>query len=216
MSNKYIRETRTRPTYTTEQEKFWAGEFGNEYITRNQGEQLIRSNEVAFRRILSSAPKIRSIVEVGCNIGLNLQSLYRINKDFDLCGYELNEVAAQKASELKVATIIHNTILDDISITKKFDLSFTKGVLIHINPEELTKVYRNLYDLSKQYILIFEYYNPTPVMVPYRGYANRLFKRDFAGELIDKFSLRLVDYGFIYHRDNHFPLGDLNWFLLEK
>jgi hypothetical protein len=27
-------------TFKTEQEKFWAGEFGNEYINRNQGEQL--------------------------------------------------------------------------------------------------------------------------------------------------------------------------------
>ena len=52
--------------------------------------------------------------------------------------------------------------------------------------------------------------------VNYRGHDNRLFKRDFAGELIDKFGLKLRDYGFLYHRDNYFPQDDLTWFLLEK
>ena len=27
--------------YTTEQEKFWATDFGNHYIERNQGDQLL-------------------------------------------------------------------------------------------------------------------------------------------------------------------------------
>jgi len=26
----------------------------------------------------------------------------------------------------------------------------------------------------------------------------------------------LLDYGFVYHRDNNFPLDDGTWFLLEK
>jgi spore coat polysaccharide biosynthesis protein SpsF len=44
-----------------------------------------------------------------------------------------------------------------------------------------------------------------------------LFKRDFAGELLDRFSdLRLIDYGFVYRRDTHFPLDDISWFLFEK
>ena len=64
--------------------------------------------------------------------------------------------------------------------------------------------------------MICEYYNPTPVTVPYRGASERLFKRDFAGELMDRFDLALVDYGFVYHRDSHFPQDDLTWFLLEK
>jgi spore coat polysaccharide biosynthesis protein SpsF len=43
------------------------------------------------------------------------------------------------------------------------------------------------------------------------------FKRDFAGELLEKFrnSLELKKYGFIYHRDL-VPQDDLTWFLMEK
>ena len=54
-------------------------------------------------------------------------------------------------------------------------------------------------------------------MVNYRGHADRLFRRDFAGEMLDKFNdLRLLDYGFVYHRDPSFPQDDFTWFLLDK
>lgn len=203
-------------TYRTEQESFWAGEFGNEYINRNQGEQLITSNVVLFSRILKSAPQVKSIVELGCNIGMNLQALNRINKDFELCGFEINKNAAQIAREKNIAQIVEGTILDKLSTGRQYDLAFTKGVLIHINPEELEKVYENLHGLSSRYIMVCEYYNPTPVAVRYRGNDDRLFKRDFAGELMDRYNLRLVDYGFTYRRDNYFPQDDATWFLLEK
>lgn len=202
--------------YKTEQENFWSGEFGAAYIERNKGERLINANIVKFGQVLRSAPGVSSVVELGCNIGLNLQALNRINKDFRLCGYEINEIAVGKARELGIADIVQGSIIEPLSSGGKYDLAFTSGVLIHINPDELGKVYQNLYDLSSRYILVVEYYNPKPVTVNYRGHDNRLFKRDFAGELIDKFGLKLRDYGFLYHRDNYFPQDDLTWFLLEK
>lgn len=53
--------------------------------------------------------------------------------------------------------------------------------------------------------------------IPYRGHEQRLFKRDFAGEMLDAYpDLRLVDYGFVYRRDPVFPADDLTWFLMEK
>ena len=92
-----------------------------------------------------------------------------------------------------------------------------KGVLIHINPELLERAYRKLYDASHRYVLVCEYYNPSPVRMPYRGHDDRLFKRDFAGEMLDMFAdLQLIDYGFQYHRDPTFPQDDITWFLMEK
>lgn len=202
--------------YKTEQEAFWSGDFGNSYLSRNDSEQLIVSRMVHFAKFLKSAPGVKSIMELGCNIGLNLQALNRINKHFELSAYEINPIAAGKAKELNVASVTCDTIINKITSARTFDLTFTSGVLIHIDPAHLEDVYQNLYDLSARYILINEYYNPTPVMVEYRGAKNRLFKRDFAGELIDKFSLRLIDYGFLYRRDNYFPRDDSTWFLLEK
>ena len=77
-------------------------------------------------------------------------------------------------------------------------------------------MYQNLVNLSRRYVLVCEYYNPAPVTVPYRGHQDRLFKRDFAGELMDGFGLELVDYGFVYRRDNHAAMDDFTWFLLRK
>ncbi|MBK4730641.1 hypothetical protein JJD41_12310 [Oxynema sp. CENA135] len=101
--------------------------------------------------------------------------------------------------------------------TRKWDFVLIKGVLIHINPDYLEQVYDCLYQSSDRYICLVEYYNPTPVEVTYRGHQGKLFKRDFAGEILDRFKdLQLIDYGFVYHRDRHFSQDDLTWFLLEK
>lgn len=202
--------------YQTKQENFWATDFGNDYPSRNEGEQLISVNVAIFSKILKNCPSVNSIAELGCNIGLNLVALNRINKNHQLRGYEINAKAAAAAKKQNVAEIINSTVAEPLDSKKKFDLTFTKGVLIHINPEKLVDVYQNLYDLSNRYIMVYEYYNPTPMAIEYRGHADVLFKRDFAGELIDKFSLKLIDYGFNYNREKYYPRDDGTWFLLEK
>lgn len=87
--------------FKTEQENFWAGDFGREYIRRNRGEDLVDLNIALFKRILFSTKNVASLVELGCNIGLNLQALKKINKKFELCGYEINSDAAENARNLK-------------------------------------------------------------------------------------------------------------------
>ena len=41
--------------FKTDQEKFWAEQFGNEYIDRNQGAQLLASNLNFFTKALGNA-----------------------------------------------------------------------------------------------------------------------------------------------------------------
>ena len=112
---------------------------------------------------------------------------------------------------------IYTQSILDFQVDFQRNFVLIKGVLIHINPEYLNQVYDLLYQTSNKYICICEYYNPTPVEVSYRGHQGKLFKRDFAGEIMDKFNdLELIDYGFVYHRDYQFPQDDMNWFLLKK
>lgn len=201
--------------YKTDQEKFWAGEFGFNYIDRNDSESLLYSKVAMWARMLHSANNVESIRELGCNIGLNLVALKRLNPKLNLSGYEINAEAARQASEFNVADIKKGSILEEIK-DEKVNLTFTAGVLIHINPDYLNKVYANLVNGSNRYVLVAEYYNPAPTQITYRGYTDRLFKRDFAGDLIDNYGLKLIDYGFIYKRDNWAPQDDITWFLLEK
>lgn len=130
---------------------------------------------------------------------------------------EINDQAAAELQAKLPDVELHVQSILSFQPTTQWELVFTKGVLIHINPEMLPKVYECMYRASSRYLLVAEYYNPTPVEVAYRGHAGKLFKRDFAGELLDKFpDVLLVDYGFVYHRDPSFPQDDMNWFLLEK
>ena len=64
----------------------------------------------------------------------------------------------------------------------------------------------------RDYVLPLRY-----LKLKYRGHDGKLFKRDFCGEMMDKYSdLKLVDYGFGYRRDPVFQQDDMTWFLLEK
>ena len=201
----------------TEQESFWKGEFGNSYIHRNDGDLFLASNLNFFSRALSYSKNLRSCIEFGANIGMNLRALRLLFPNMDLNAIEINDKAVRKLIEtIDSEKVYHGSILD-YPVQKKFDLVFVKGVLIHINPQDLCNVYKKLFLSSNRYILIAEYFNAFPVSIPYRGHENKLFKRDFAGEMLDMYSqLSLIDYGFAYRRDTNFPQDDISWFLLEK
>ncbi|MDZ4795438.1 MAG: pseudaminic acid biosynthesis-associated methylase [Bacteroidota bacterium] len=203
--------------YETDQEGFWAGEFGDDYIARNKGSELLASNLAFFSRILKYAEKPKSLIEFGANIGMNLKALQLLYPGIDLCGIEINQMAAQELARLIGAQNVLNMSIFDFYPERTYEISLIKGVLIHINPEKLDIVYQKLYESSDKFILICEYYNPSPVSIPYRGHSERLFKRDFAGEMMAKFKkLSLLDYGFSYRKDPAFPQDDINWFLLKK
>lgn len=203
-------------TYATEQEKFWAGEFGNEYIGRNPENFELGSRLALFARILGRTSDVRSVIEFGANIGNNLKVIGDLLPSVELSAIEINEKAVDELKKWGKAKVFHQSILD-FSPDRQWDFSFLSGVLIHMNPEVLPQVYDALYQASSRYICLVEYYNPSPVEISYRGHAGKLFKRDFAGEMLERFpDLHLADYGFVYHRDNNYPLDDVTWFLLEK
>lgn len=199
-----------------QQEQFWIGEFGKNYLLRNNVEDVVPNNIELFKKALKKTDEIKSILELGCNVGLNLKALLKINQNFKIDAYEIYEPAAKIAQSVTSGVVINESVTKKFINDKKYDLVFTKGVLIHINPLFLDIVYENMYLSSNKYILISEYYSPSPVTIDYRGEHDKLFKRDFAGELMDRYSLKLLDYGFTYHRDNDYPQDDENWFLLEK
>lgn len=203
--------------FKTEQEDFWSGDFGNDYIERNQGDQLLASNLNFFTKALQQAGKIASCKEFGANIGMNMKALKLLYPSINLKAVEINPKAAAELATVIGEENVFNGSIYDSSTENQVELSLIKGVLIHINPDMLQLVYQKLYDSSSKFILIAEYYNPSPVAIPYRGHLDRLFKRDFAGEFLDKFKdVTLVDYGFAYRNDVAFPQDDITWFLMKK
>ena len=199
--------------------EFWAGREGNDYHQRQT--VTLESNTALFGRILTMTDGVRSIAELGAGTGLNLKAIKELNKrylvgyDFELCGVEINPDAVREILAIGGGVIGVESAVQDWRPVRKFDLTFTKGLLIHIPPEELSDVYETLVNASSKYVCVIEYFNPTPVEVDYRGQAGRLWKRDFAGELMDRHHLKLVDYGFVWKRDPH-AQDNVTWFLLEK
>lgn len=202
--------------FRTEQEAFWAGSFGNEYVSRNKSPQLLASNMAFFSKIIPRTVGVKSLVEFGANVGMNLHAIRTLLPNVELSAVEINQHAVTELNKLQSISVYPQSILD-FRPDRTWDMVLIKGVLIHINPERLNQVYDLLYRSSSCYICIAEYYNPSPVEVMYRGHSGKLFKRDFAGELLDRYpDLKLVDYGFAYRRDICFPQDDITWFLLEK
>ncbi len=206
--------------FKTEQENFWAGKFGADYIGRNKGEQYLASNLSFFSKALAKTNELTSCIEFGANIGMNLKAIKYLFPNISLKGIEINLTAADILAEFLGEKNLYRGSILDFSCKKekdKCDLVLIKTVLIHISPKSINLVYDKLYQASRKYILVCEYYNQTPITVTYRGHTNKLFKRDFAGDMLDRFSdLKLVDYGFTYQRDTSFPQDDITWFLLSK
>ena len=206
------------PHFKTEQEVFWHGVFGDDYIERNSYEKLLPDYVAKWALWLTKTGNINSCLEFGANIGINLKAVQTLMPQCELSVIEINHKACEEylSKFIKKENIFEGSILD-YNVNKKYDLTFVNGVLIHINPDELQDVYAKLYESSSKYIIIAEYFSPTPVMVEYRGNTERLFKRDFAGEMMDKYpDLELLDYGFLYKRAKSFPHDNFNWFILKK
>mgnify|MGYP001188565637 CR=1 FL=1 len=201
-----------------EQEDFWKNEFGNEYSSRkNNNYKIIEQRETEFKKYLKRTNGINSVLEFGANIGLNLSILKSMIEGLSLHAVEINQSAIKDLEKIVPAENIFEGSFTEFTSTLKFDLVVSRGVLIHLNPDDLPKAYEQLYTYTNKYILISEYFNTDPVSVDYRGYQNKLFKRDFCKEILDMYSdLNLIDYGFLYSSDSNYKYDDLTWFLLEK
>ena len=72
--------------YKTEQEAFWSGEFGNDYIERNAcTKKSLAAVLGLYSRIAASAPGLKSVLEFGANIGINLKAIKTLIPDIQTC-----------------------------------------------------------------------------------------------------------------------------------
>jgi len=205
--------------FRTEQEAFWAGQFGSDYIARNEHTpETLAGNLFSFTRILERAqPSPTSVIELGANIGLNLRALRLLLPRAHQTAVEINAAAVERLRRDGVGDeVVHESLLN-FTPARAYDLALIKGVMIHLDPTMLPAVYRKLADCSARFVLIAEYYNRRPEEISYRGHSGKLFRRDFGGEFLDACpEFRLLDYGFSYHRDVREAQDDLTWFLFQR
>src|SRR3954468_8566263 len=117
-------------------EEFWKGEFGNEYNRRSPGDE--EANFRLFKKALFGF-QLASIVELGAGTGANLRALHRLRPGAELTGVEINPEACRALEAMPCVAhgmlrVVNESILG-WAPKHRFELAFTKGVLIHIAPE---------------------------------------------------------------------------------
>lgn len=188
----------------TQQESFWLSDFGKKYTQRNtpktqqDWEHFYKSNWGVTREAMNvefvgDMPRSLRVLEVGCNSGNQLVQLQ--NEGFtDLYGIELQRDAVEEAKKRTTnMDIICGSGFDVPFKDGFFDVACTNGVLIHIAPADLPKMFAELYRVSKRYIWGFEYYADDVTDVDYRGHSGFLWKANYADMMMKQFpDLKLV------------------------
>lgn len=191
----------------TPQEALWSGTFGNEYLRRNRVDW---GKRVPFWRRIVKMTHIQSALEVGANAGWNLHALAACDVS-TLVGLDINHEAVREATEAGLH-VVHGTPELCDSISSKFDLVFTSGVLIHIGPEHLEQTMCSIIAASYRYVLAIEYAADHETEVNYRGMKEALWKRPY-GELYGSLGLHSVAHGMVGEDDG---FDSCEFWLMEK
>lgn len=164
---------------TSKQTQAWASELGSEYTDRNMM-TVAQMNEMFVKRygtsrtsmnfdFVGDLEKSTKILEVGTNIGNQLLCLQDMGFT-NLYGIDVSQHAVD-ASKYRTSNIdIRVGSAQEIPFGDRyFDLVFTSGVLIHINPGDLRKAMKEIYRCSSCYIWGLEYFSLRYEEIPYRG-----------------------------------------------
>ena len=109
-----------------------------------------------FIKNFSRTGPIETAIEFGANIGLNLRAIHELPLQNHLTAVEINNEACQVLNaSFPEAKVTQASILD-VQLSKRFDLALIKGVLIHINPDNLPVVYSKLEEATTRFTMIAE------------------------------------------------------------
>lgn len=151
----------------------WRGEFGDEYTQRNQVDWQQR---IPFWERIMRFTGARSVFEVGCNAGWNLSAIKSVAPYARAAGSDINPRALEQAS---AAGLEVYECLDFTRVEGKFDLVFTAGVLIHVEPENVREIMRAIVDKSFRHVFAIEYGASFEEAIPYRGHDDKCWKRPY-------------------------------------
>lgn len=197
----------------TKQMENWMACFGKEYTDRN----LLNLKELdelyqkkygitrthLNRMFIGDLDKSLKILEIGSNIGSQLLNLQKMGFK-NIYGIEINRYAVETAkARTKNIDIIQGSAFDIPSKDAYFDLVFTSGVLIHINPEDIKKAMKEIYRCAGKYIWGFEYYSEEYKEIIYRDEKNLLWKANFPQIYVDTFpDLKIMKIKSLKYLDN--------------
>lgn len=148
-------------------EELWRSDFGSNY-SKIKGRDTKDHYKINWntsrlkmnRKFMGGLDKDLRILEVGCGIGLQLQSLRELGFT-NLMGLDINKYTAKRARDtLGIDTIIGSVCTMPLS-DGAFDLILTSALLNHVPPRKLTEAMSEIYRCTNRYIWGFEMYAPS-------------------------------------------------------
>jgi len=98
-----------------------------------------------------------SIFEIGFFSGRNLKYIQEAFPKISVGGLEINKQAVKFAQEkLPNTSLLHINLHDMNKITTKYDIVFSSGVLIHLDPNDLNDVAKKCIGLANKYVMHLE------------------------------------------------------------
>lgn len=196
----------------TRLEELWAGDFGDDYVERNLGAYDHRE---PFWASMMTELRPNRVLEVGANVGGNLQWIAQHVEPGSVCGVDVNRKALELLHQRVPGVSSMWTPARELPFRDGwFDLVFTMGVLIHQPESTLPLVMAEMVRCSRRWVLCGEYFGEETTEVPYRGHEGALFRRDYGRQFRELFpALRLVREGTLTKDEGW---DDVTWWLLEK
>lgn len=197
----------------TRQTEKWDGEFGRRYTNRNpqtveELDRLRRERQFGvtqtelFERFLGDLDRDSRILEVGSNVGVQLQCLAKLGFR-NLYGIDIQEYAVRECHEsFPELDVIQGDALDVPFKDGYFDLVFTSGTLIMIPPERIGAALDEIARCSARYVLGQEPYAEEYTEVTYRGLDEMFWKTDFAERYRDRHDFDVVQSEFLEYKTN--------------
>jgi pseudaminic acid biosynthesis-associated methylase len=219
-----MRNKKKLMTKNTEQLEKWGSDFGRQYTNRNtltvaQLDDLYQryfgiTRTELNRLFIGGLERSIRMLEVGSNTGNQLLCLQEMGFK-NLYGIEPQDYAIELSkSRTHQINIIKGNAFDIPFKDNYFDLVFTSGVLIHINPNDIEQALREICRCTRKYIWGLEYYSEEYEEIEYRGEKNLLWKANFPKLYLDLFkNLELIQERRLKY------LTSNNWdvmFLLQK
>lgn len=175
---------------------FWRGDFGSEYLARNN---VAWEQRVPLLRRIAEETGAKSFLDIGTSAGWNLLAIRRASEGHD-DGVEMSGVEPHDGARGQAIAngfdVVDGTAIEALETfgPSVADLVITSGVLIHVAPAELLATMSAIAELSRAHVLAIEYDATQETEVEYRGHAGRLWKRPY-GELYKSLRLSLEETG---------------------
>jgi len=134
------------------QSEIWAG-YGRDVHDTYMREKNIRGEKLSS---YFSKHRFATVLEIGCSSGKNLHYIAKHHKHIRLFGIEINQIAVTEARKNVRRATIRKADIHKINPTKKYDVVFTGGLLMHLPPDDVESVIKKCIQGASKYVIHME------------------------------------------------------------